>query len=569
MAQPALARDVQPWGLDALDVPVLEMDFGSVGEMDIGQVRDALQKFDYELSFLEEEVDLGSSLTNYCSLDNPRAAETEEANRRKEAIAQPGGTYDLLVRRFTGLAESDIDKRAADLRARQAFGSAVISGSVFRDTKRGTNTAFKEWSATVDGVGAFSLKDINPLLQTTLDRDTRKAIYLASRDLESVEEKLGTQIEEVNTVIAGLAPQFGVAVTNPFELKMHEYETPVPGEVIALFTRFVEQTKGIYDTLFAELVTCEEIQPWDLSFLLVQKDPFAKLDVPQDPFVLLGKATQFLKDLGYDHTLIDELYALDNPNVHIDIEAREGKLPAAMTCSLGPFSKGKGILYYEPTVFSGNARKRWGVFPHELGHGLHYHFTRRVTDKGAVFFWEPTPTSETFSMFHDGLARGPDALERYLGTDPSMVDHLQKWELLLTLEKIYSIARISAVEHSLHTKGIDAARKTFAEVENFTSPKNCQDVQPSSGYAMVGHIHAMPGYYCSYNLAELNRLAIMAEVRQRQKTPGFNIAKFVSGELMTGNVLPMSERVRRVTGVTDVAANAARYIKQEYGRLRR
>ena len=61
----------------------------------------------------------------------------------------------------------------------------------------------------------------------------------------------------------------------------------------------------------------------------------------------------------------------------------------------------------------------------------------------------------------------------------------------------------------------------------------------------------------------------MAEVRQRQKTPGFNIAKFVSGELMTGNVLPMSERVRRVTGVTDVAANAARYIKQEYGRLRR
>lgn len=204
-----------------------------------------------------------------------------------------------------------------------------------------------------------------------------------------------------------------------------------------------------------------------------------------------------------------------------------------------------------------------------MGHGLHYHFTRRCVDQGAIFFWEPIPTTETFSMLHEGIAVSFDVLKKYLPVDLDQEKHFELWNLLRTLKGIYSIAQVSTMEWALHTEGVQEARETFAEMERLTLPKQVEDgIHPSSAYASVPHVHQMPGYYWSYGIAELNRIAIMTEIQHRQRSnPRLNIAEFVTNELMTGNATPLSERIRRVTGVTDIAENAVCYVRDEHARL--
>ncbi|MCX6741997.1 MAG: M3 family metallopeptidase [Candidatus Pacearchaeota archaeon] len=559
------------WGIDGIRGSVLTRKLKKpISRMNEAEILAELRKVDRELSWCEEETDY-EGFHRFGGRENPRKDKAKEAERRKAKIGEPESVYNRLIARSLKVARNPLALRAADLRARRSLYDALENQEEFVERRNKTRECYGKKRLKIDGPGEISIGQAQRILQTEADPGIRKAIYCALRiELGDVEELFFDEIRTLNGLVAKIAPTAGHNFTNFFEVSANYCEAPSPEEIGGMMRRFVDETKEIYNKLVRELISGVQIDQWDLSYLMTQKDPFTKLEVPQDPKVLFGLGLSILKDLGYDSAFVDMLYDSKNPGVFLDIEQREGKIPGAATFSLGPFSFGKNMLFFEPVIFSGNPRKRWGVFPHEFGHGVHHHFSRRaVRRNGAIFFIESTPGSETISETHEDAAFDPIALEKYLGVKGDGAAHFAKWRLLNDLAQLYGMARVTLGELAIHSKGVEYARSGSLEAELLTRPEILRGKPTeSTAYVTTPHIHGQPGYYFAYFVAALYERALSHSIREKNGTifsPA--TARTLIDDIMVGNVAPMADRIRKATGESDFIGSVIRDFKDEYKKL--
>lgn len=398
------------WGLDGIEKSVLELQLEKpIEEMSLEEVRILLRKFDRELSFLEEETDLDVYHEDN-GTESFRNDKAREAERRKEVISSPNSLYPSLVKRFDELVDSPIELRAADMRRRRIVYDAVLGITEFSEARKKVGKAYTEKKVDVESHGMVSIDEAEKMLQGNESESLRRSAYFALRNLDDLEHLLH---EEVQVLTGLVRKNAGNGFVNIFDVRTYYCESQNPLELRSLILKFVNETKEIYDFLFSKLITHDVVEPWNSGYLSITKDPFSTLEVPQDPYKLFEIALEILIDLGYDPDFIQDFYNPNKPGVFLDIEEREGKKPGAATFSLGPYSKGKNMLRYNPTLFKTNSRRRWTVFPHELGHGIHHEFSRRE-DQDPIFFDESTDASETFSIFHESAATSKEALIKSL-----------------------------------------------------------------------------------------------------------------------------------------------------------
>ncbi len=552
------------WGLDGLESSVLELKLDDpVEEMDIGQVKALLHHFDTELSFLEEETDLDAFLDKG-GKDSSRKDKNKEAERRKLEISAQDGLYSRLLDRFEALAINPLDLRAVELRKHQMIYDLVLGGSEFNDASKAVGKVYREKQLQVNG-DLVGISKIMQLVQGDHSETIRRAAYFALRELDDLEASLHAQVGIINGIIRTTDKGF----TNIIDVRTYCCESVSSQDLKALIFRFVNETKSIFNALYHELISDTSVNPWDSSYLSILKDPFSKLNVPQDPKELFNIALSILVDLGYERNFIKDFYNPERPGVFLDIEQRDGKKSGAATFSLGPFSKGKNMLYYDPTVFVPNPRRRWTVFPHELGHGIHHEFSRRE-GQDAIFYDEPVNSSETFSFFHESAASSPEALKKYLGINYSDASVLAKWELFKSLAQIYTSAAITLGEIGMHVDGPLYARERFFEAETLTRAENIRSFSESSSYTSTPHLHAVPGYYLGYFLAHLNQVALTHSIKQELGTLFHpKTARILTEKLMIGNVAPIHERIASVTGISDTLTGSIEYFRTFYSELNR
>jgi hypothetical protein len=556
------------WGIDGIGKSVLERRLPKpIDRMDASEVAATLKEYDSELSYLEEETDF-KGFNEFGGRKNPRSAKATQAEERKEKINQPDGDYQKLISRSLEVAESPLERRAVDLRRRRALYDALENQPEFIRLRDATRATYGQKRLKIDGVGEVSIGRAQMLMQKETNPSIREALYHALRtELADVEVAFFDEIKTLNGLVAKISPTMGHNFTNFFEVSANYCEAPSPEHIGKMMRRFVEETKDIYNALIRELVSAEHINPWDFGFIMNQRDPFTKLPVPQDPTELFNAGLALLKDFGYPQTLVDELYDSKSPGVFLDIEKRDGKIPGAATFSLGPLSIGKNMLYYEPVVFSGNPRKRWGVFPHEFGHGLHFNYSRLAAkESGAIFFIESTPGSETISETHENAAFHPAALEKYLGVSQNDFDLFAKWKLFNDIAQMYGMARVALGELAIHTQGVEHARTGNLEAEILTRPDIIKGTpRESTMYLTTPHIHGQPGYYFAYFVAANYEGALSHSIRAKNGTllsPA--TAQTLTRDIMVGNTTPMAERIAKATGEKDFIGSVIKDCKERY-----
>ncbi|MFH1505757.1 MAG: hypothetical protein ABIE94_02100 [archaeon] len=567
--QSEVGKDVT-WGLDLISESVLDREMPPVEQMGIDDVRSWLELYDRELSAAEEEADL-DTFYKTGGRDPVRPDLADEARRRKTEIGKPGSHYARLIDRFSELASSPIDLRAADLRSRRSLYDAVSSNAEFERLKDEALTALR--TKKIDGGphGDIELGEAVKLLQTEQDADVRRKIYMGKRNLEGIEEMLHTEITHLTEVARNVTAGTDTPFQNFFELNAHVAEVGTAEHISTVMRTFIEGTRGVYNQLVRELVTDETINPWDYAFLYTQQDPFTKLPVPQDPWELFDLGLQILEDLGYERAFLRDFYNPKKAGVYFDIEDRKGKTPGAGTFSLGPFSTGKNMMYYAPVIFEGNPRRRYIVFPHELGHGIDHEFAREAVENHGqgIFFTDAVPGRETISTFHEHATLDKSALHKYLGLSEDDARHFAKWQLLHVISQLYSIAGVTLGELGMHTKGVEYARESAFEAESLIRPDIiATDLGPSSDYVSVHHLIEIPAYYFGYYFAHENQMALTG-AWESQVGSVFNqrTAPWLIDNIMIGNVKPMRERVADATGITDPAQYVAEYVQREHARL--
>ncbi len=539
------------WGMDLIggnvDIPVRD-----VSTMTFAEVKAALDHYDIILSAAEEETDL-DILYQRGGKESPRADAAKKAREAKTLIHSPGSTYHRLIARFADLATEPVDRRAVALREIHAVYERFVSDPEFDADRKTTLDAYRKRRISVPAVGEVGLDRVGTLLQSHPDSEVRKAVYLGSRALDDIEALVHHEINRLNSRVheRSQSPDF-------FSVRANYCE--VPADAVELTMRaFVDGTKETYEKLFRELITSEKIKPWDFAYLVTQKDPFTSFPIPTDPHRLLAIGLDLLRKVGYDSELVDRLYG-SREGVYLDIEEREGKGPGAFTCSLGPFSHGKNILFYNPRNFEADARRRWTVFPHELGHGIHHEMSREASARyGAVFFGENTVGLEVISKFHDALPlEEAFSSAHFTGSD---LKHIKKWQIYTDLSSAYGIIRLSIGDMTMHREGTQAARGGFHSGYELVRPELVDDtLGPSSAYVLTHHLFNQPGYIFTYFMADLYRLALLQAAREQNGaliTP--NTASFLTDKIMVGNVRSMHERVVRTTGTSDLVGNATRY----------
>ena len=558
------------WGLDGVDEAVLESPLPKpISDMNLGEVRDELAVFDKASSYLYEELEWGEMSTIWSRVPNHRADKYERAQALAQVVNATGGRYAQLVQRFAEVAKDPLDVRSAVLRASKIHYEALTTHPRFialRDRVGGIRAA-----ATVSfgPHNEISLGTLEATMQSEPDADVRRGLYDASRGLSTVSSAIKDAISELSGVVSELSSG---RYSNPSDLMTHHFEVGEAADVAEMMRQFVRDTKVVYDALFRELVTVDTIESSDVDYHIVSKDPFSSLTIPKDPHALLDLGFALVGDLGYDMDIVRPLFDPKNPRTFIDIEARDGKLPNAGISCLGSHSDGKLLFYYDPVRFASDARKRVGTFPHELGHVLHHVFTRMsLKGERPEFYHDVVPTSETFSMFHDGIVRSVEGLRHYgarLGFKEADAETFAKWNLFMTLHTLYKTSGISIGEIGTHLQGADHADDAFNAASNLIRPPvTGLHFGPSPTIVKVPHLYGMPGYYCSYFMGELNRLAVSQVVMERQgRLISPDTSTFLIDNLMTGNGVPFPKRLEAI-GITNPVQSAVAYIKKEYKRL--
>lgn len=131
------------------------------------------------------------------------------------------------------------------------------------------------------------------------------------------------------------------------------------------------------------------------------------------------------------------------------------------------------------------------------------------------------------------------------------------------------IAEVALGELAIHSKGVGYARAGALEAERFTRPDNVtKDLGESTFYLTTPHIHNQPGYYFAYFMAALNRDALAYSLSQANGTLfSPNTARDLIDKIMIGNVCPMTERIGKVTGKTDLVQNSIDSYETRYKEL--
>lgn len=566
--------DVGPWGLDLLKgASVLEERLmpSNIEQMTLGNVEKLLARFDHEQSAAFEEDDRRTIIEYYSKIPNTRRVEGELAQKRLQEINAPGGMYDQLVRRFAQLACDPSQQRQADLRLRGLLYHAVKSA--FDEAVGRTTTVY---SAVRIPIGKTHLKanQILPFFSAQRLSARRRELY----------DKLGPALEETEkalheelAIADRLVQKFGKEAGQPSlrhmsDLATHAYETAPPLEIMDMMVEFVTHTKKVYNALFGKLIGKKQLHPADSMYKLVQKDPFVRLDIPTNPETLLSLSKELYCKLGYDRDVLERFFDPSKPDVFIDILERDGKRPGAAMSSLGSLSTGN-LFYYEPTTFVGRNRKRWGTMCHEMGHVLHTVYSRRAASVSPVFALESTPTTETFAMFHEHIMKsveGINAFSKQVGFKEDEKPLFKAWNLLSMIQDVYNIINCAYGELGTNECGTKYAREQNYKAEMMVQPDvvDISSIHPSAAYTKTPHLFGDPGYYYAYFVAELQLIALAQKLKREQgKLLSSETGPFLVEHMMTGNATSMSERIKNTTGVTDLVANAIKYVKTEYDQL--
>ena len=543
------------WGMDLLESEENTSPI-DIREMSLQKTKDRLEHFDRILSASEEETDL-DIFYQRGGRTNPRAEKAKEAYSWKTVIHLEGSEYRKLLNHFANIAEEGLDTRAVDLRKRHALYEQFLSDPEFIEQRKAALGAYNKRRITVESLGEISLDKVGTLLQTHPDTKVRESLFMKARELDDLERKVHEEIDTLNNAVRRHA-----RAHNFFEVRAAYCEVD-PAKVEQMMRKFVDGTKQTYEKLVRELIGQEKIAPWDLNYVIAQKDPFTRLGVSMNPSVLMAAGLELLNNIGYDPIIVKGLFQ-PGEVVHIDIEKREGKGPGAFTCSVGPYSLSKNILFYQPTMFEGDASRRLTVFPHELGHAIHHEMNRLASRRhGAIFFTENTVGLEIVSKFHDALPLEEAYLTaHYTGTDAKT---LTKWSTFNTLHAMYGLIRIALGDIGMHRRGTEHAQEAFHEGSELVKPENVEPrMGPSPAYVLAHHVFNQPAYLFTYFLADLYRIALLETVRQAHGsliTP--KTGPFLIEKVMTGNITPMHERVVKATGTTDIVENAIRYFNEK------
>ena len=574
--------EVGKWGLDHLVGPsVLEerLTPQEIRRMSQRDVETLIGRVDEELSAAREEDELRQVTTLYSGITNDRVEQGKQALRLLQGLTTPDGKYAQLVQRLSVLADESRDEltqREVMLRSGALLAVAVESDETITAAMINTNTVYK---AARFPVGGQELKpsEVASFLADNPDSKKRGELYssLGAR-LEATEAALHGQLQLTNDIVQAMGKHTGHPdFTNISDVKALINETASPTSIMEMMRKVVEGTKDTCNKLFRELIGPETINPWDVKYLTNTKDPLARLSIPTDPHQLLGMTLDFFGQLGYDLGFVGSLFDPKNPNVYMDIETREGKRPGAAMSPLGRLSTGS-LFYYNPPTFEGTHRKRLTCMAHEGGHVLHGAFSRGAVVASPAFVGEATPTAETFSMFHERGFSDPEALQYFHETLQFTNGNkklLAKWDLFHTLNALYNIIGTSFPEIGMHVRGNDHARKLAYDVRKLTLPDvvDTSTIQPSAAYTTPPHLYSMPGNYCAYFLAEMNRIAITRTLKDEQGGTLFTpkTGKFLAEKMMNGNVLSMADRMKRATGITDFVRNTIDYVNTEHQRLTR
>ncbi|MDO8481289.1 MAG: hypothetical protein Q7S65_05780 [Nanoarchaeota archaeon] len=551
------------WGIDQIVQSVTERELPrAVSEMNLAEVNFWLLEHDRELSHLEEETDRHDLMGLGARKEPEREEKYKRATELKERINATGGVYDQLIGRFETLATTEVERRAVKVRRDRKLYDGVHGSQAFNSEHEKAAAAYKQ-PLIVPDVGSLTMSDFRREMKGNPDGETRRRIFVASTQLDGLESAFADERAAHNRQVIAFA---GGRVANIFDVQAEWYEAPKAHEIGAVLLRFVEGTKDIYDALMRELLGEGPLEPWDVQFLLATKDPFAGLDVPQNPVVLLRNSIDLFVRMGYDRKTLERLYDPRNPNVLLDIEERQGKRPQAVSLSLGAFSDGKNGLFFDPVSYSTDSRKRAGIFPHEMGHFMDFEACRRAAQEDPSFFFQPVNGSESFSMTHDLAPFDPVHLREHYGVSDTRL--IEKWTLLQHLFELYSTVEITLMDVALSTCGRSELRTAAREARELVRPANVRRHDPGTWYTTVAHLWNQPGYYQAYFWGRSNGLAIAATIIDQSGTlltP--NTERFLRERVMTGNRIPIQQRVAAATGIQDPVQGTINYIRKEYRRL--
>src|SRR3989344_3760901 len=142
--------------------------------------------------------------------------------------------------------------------------------------------AYNKRRITVESLGEISLDKVGTLLQTHPDTKVRESLFMKARELDDLERKVHEEIDTLNNAVRRHA-----RAHNFFEVRAAYCEVD-PAKVEQMMRKFVDGTKQTYEKLVRELIGQEKIAPWDLNYVIAQKDPFTRLGVSMNPSVLMA-----------------------------------------------------------------------------------------------------------------------------------------------------------------------------------------------------------------------------------------------------------------------------------------
>lgn len=567
------------WGLEQITESVTEQELSRpIENMSLPEVKEWLNRYDRELSVLEEANDLGvfRIMGGYPNTTQ-EIVNGKQAEEIINKINTPGSIYRQLINRFIELAEETLDKRDAKLRSMRLLYDLYMNDPYFNRLQERVQDAYKTRTLPVYNIlpegKPLPLRLAGQAMLKVGNSEKRKQIFIERRKLDDLELVLHDEIFYLTQLVADDDSPKAKQFTDFCQIMAAYSESGTIQDIEVMMRRFVNETKKIYNNLTMELISSELVEPWDISFLIREKNPFTKLEVSTDPYELLASGLDIMESVGYPE-IIRELHNPENPRVKLDIEDRDGKRKGAGAATLGPFSNGKNLLYYDSEDYKATPLKRWTTFPHELSHVIQFYIMREQAEvsEHSILFKDSLTAAETISKFHELVAKDPLVFEQYLNVTGTDNDHLAKWNLFLMLNSLYSKIGLVLGELAMH-RNVENARENFREAGRFVKRSIInpyEDEHISTSYAAIQHLHNHPGYDFSYFMGELNALALAQTVRRNHGTLlTDNTAPYIINNLMTGNSKPIQERVRLATGVTDVLDNAINYVKNEYARLHR
>ena len=537
-------------GID--QVASLDISIGNVAQMGRDEKLTARRRLD-EIAFAcEEELDFEDAHRR-SKLPYPRPEQAQRALGAKNALFNPGSSYSRLREGLRDIAQTDLELREVDVRDRQADYERYSADPDVKTMKADVGRKVGEKKVALPAVGEVGLDKLHGYYYDPRE-EVREATYGAFRQLDDIEAVALPVIDKLDQKVRS-----GSRFLHFLEIAARQTELPDTPILEQMMRDFVAGTKDVYERLFRELISTGLVKPWNLDFIISEKDPFFRARVPTDAPELFRAAVDLLRVMGYPDSVID-LYNPQKPGVFMDLEERDGKFERAVTYSLGAFSLGKTALLYNPRTYKPLPRERWKVLHHELARGVHYEMSRRAAlVHGAAFFSDGSIASTTITSIHKALAMQRSFWSNYIqGVDE---EQLHKWNVFSDLRRQYGNITLAVGEILMHRNGVDKARDAFHEAMKLTRSDLVQPAPvPSSSYIATSHLWNTPGALFPYAFGDFYAVVVVQKMRDEFcDLPCRDAGPFLMEKLMTGNVTPLHQRVLTATGTADIVGNAIQY----------